>query len=282
MSDDLPRDSLDVDRPGPDDTRLVSVTTIIRSASPADGLIYWSAEETAKAAVRAASSLQARIAEEGEQAVVEWLTGARFRRPKGQRSASELGTAVHQAVEQFALTGERPSVDAEVAPYLDQFDRWAQQFQPEYVAAEMTVFSPTYGYAGTADAVMVVGGARVIADYKTSRKSVDRQGRPTKPYPEVGLQLAAYRHADFAAAWRPRRYEQWSRRYYLLGEGERSAAVDIPEVDGGIAIHLTPDHCHAHTVRCDEAIFDCFLYVLEAARFHLEVARTVVGEPLVP
>jgi len=196
---ELGQPALDGQKPADDDERHWSVTTIL-GCLKAEGLLYWTAEEAAKAAVNSAASLQARIEEEGREAVIKWLRDARFRRAKGERTAAELGTEVHAACESYALTGQRPDVDAEVQPFLDQFDRWAQEFQPVYQAAEVTVYSQSYGYAGTCDAFLTVGGVRCIVDYKSSRKSFDNRGNPTTPYPEVALQLAAYRGENLDAS----------------------------------------------------------------------------------
>lgn len=281
MVADLGQPALDGQKPADDDERHWSVTTIL-GCLKAEGLLYWTAEEAAKAAVNSAASLQARIEEEGREAVIKWLRDARFRRAKGERTAAELGTEVHAACEAYALTGQRPDVDAEVQPFLDQFDRWAQEFQPVYQAAEVTVYSPSYGYAGTCDAFLTLGGVRCIVDYKSSRKSFDNRGNPTTPYPEVALQLAAYRHAEMAAVWRPRRMEQYRRRYYLLGASEREMAVPVPEVDTGLVIHITPDHCDAYPVECGPDIFESFLFVQEAARWQFQTSKTVIGRPLEP
>lgn len=281
MVAELGQPALDGQKPADDDERHWSVTTIL-GCLKAEGLLYWTAEEAAKAAVNSAASLQARIEEEGREAVIKWLRDARFRRAKGERTAAELGTEVHAACEAYALTGQRPDVDAEVQPFLDQFDRWAQEFQPVYQAAEVTVYSPSYGYAGTCDAFLTLGGVRCIVDYKSSRKSFDNRGNPTTPYPEVALQLAAYRHAELAAVWRPRRMEQYRRRYYLLGQAEREMAVPVPEVDTGLVIHITPDHCDAYPVECGPDIFEAFLFVQEAARWQFQTSKTVIGRPLEP
>lgn len=272
---------LDVPAPAPEDQRLWSVTTII-NALDRPALMYWAAEMAAECAVSVRGSLDARVREEGEAAVVKWLRDARFRRPKDKRSATELGTAVHDACEAYAITGERPAVDDEVLPYVIQFEKWCQLFQPAYEAAEMTVFSPTYGYAGTLDAIATVAGSRVLIDYKSTRKSWDDKGEPTTPYPETALQLAAYRFAELAAAWRPRRTEIFRRRYYLLGPSERSLAVPVPAVDAGLVLHLTPDHAIAYPVKCGPDMHEAFLFVLEAARFVFETSKHVYGSPLQP
>lgn len=287
-------------KPTEDDLRLWSVTTIIGCLDK-PALMYWSAEQAALAAVAAARSLPARIEEEGQEPVVKWLRDARFRRPKGRLSNASLGTCAHTACEEYALTGTRPdagrladiirqeggprfdgveSERAVLSRMLDQFDRWLQRFTPEYQATEVVVYHPTMGYAGTADAFLTVDGVPLIVDYKTSRDGYSK-GQAKAPYPEAALQLAAYRHAEFAAMWRPRRTEQFRRRYYLLSEAEREMAAPVPQVDGGAVIHLTPDHCELFPVRCDEAVFRAFLHIQEASRWVNGLSKTVIGTPIV-
>jgi hypothetical protein len=276
--------------PAPDDgdERLWSVTTILKSFGDSEGLIQWTATETATAAVKGLRTVTAMAADD-EAAAVEWLRGARFRPRRGERSATKLGDAVHSACEIYVVTGQRPrpgdhlnngEMDAEVAPYIDSFEMWLDRFQPEYTAAEMTVFHPEYGYAGTLDGHAVVERTPVIFDIKTSKLSFDRQGKRKRPWTDVALQLAAYRYAPVAAVWRARRFEQWSRRYYLLSDDERSLAVPTPTVEGGLVIHLTPEHCDVYPVDCGPSTFEAFLYAVEAARWSQVDSKTVLGEPL--
>ncbi len=270
----------DIDKPEKGDEQFYSVTTIL-GALDKPALLYWAAEQTAELAVRVAASLQARIDEEGKPAVVKWLRDARFRPPKGQRSATELGTAVHDAIESYALTGARPEVDAEVAPYLERFDEWAQVWQPSYEAAEAAVYNRTYGYAGTLDAIATVGGQKVLLDYKSSKKSIGSDDKPTKPWPEAALQVAAYRHAELIATFRARRFERFRRRYYLLSTEERDLGVPMPEVDGGLVLHITPEHCDAYPVKCGPDVFEAFCYLIENFRWQQGLSKEVVGAPLV-
>lgn len=285
----------------PGDRRLWSVTTII-GVLDKPGLLYWAAEQAAAAAVSIAGSLEQRVREDGEAEVIKWLRDARFRKPRGLLSATSLGTCAHEACEQYALTGNRPTtadieaivrreggprfsgVKAEaavVARMLDRFDGWLQRFQPSYQATEVVVYSPTYGYAGQADAFVTIDGVRLLVDYKSSREGFDSEGNAKSPYPEAALQTAAYRHAELAAVWRPRRLEQFRRRYYLLSDAERDRSVPVPETDGGAVIHLTPDHCEIFPVRCDKTVHEAFLYVQEAARWQLELSRDVIGLPMI-
>jgi PD-(D/E)XK nuclease superfamily len=293
----------DVKQEEPGDQRLWSVTTIIGCLDK-PALLYWAAEQAATAAIASRRSLDQRIQEEGEDAVTKWLRDARFRRPKNRLTATALGTCAHHACETYALTGTRPDRDqldaivraegltdaigirtetAILEQMLDRFDAWLQRFTPTYDATEVVVYHPTYGYAGTADAFLRIDGIPLIADYKSSRDGFDAKGNTKTPYPEVGLQLAAYRYAESAAVWRPRRTERFRRRYYLLSDAERDKAVPVPQVAGGIVIQLTPDHCEAFSVRCDTVVHEAFLYVLEAARWSFETSRDVIATtPLIP
>jgi hypothetical protein len=268
-----------VDKPAPEDKRLWSVTTILKTLSNG-GIEYWQREEVAKYFVSIARSLPQRIQEDGAAEVIKAGINAPFRRPRGERSAAQLGTDFHAIAEHVAIYGTWPEYDEELRPFVEQYDRWLQRAQPEFLAAEMPVYDTNRGYAGTLDGMAIIGGTKFIIDYKTSKKSFDKQGHPTHPYPEAGAQLSAYRYAEWAVPVAPRRYEQFRRRYYLFGEPEKDHAFAVPEVDAGLVIHITPEHCHPHIMRCDEEIYECFLYIMEAARWQQDVSKTVVGDIL--
>jgi hypothetical protein len=262
------------------DLRFYSVTTILKALEK-PALLFWSAEQAAKLAVQVANSLPQRIEEEGEEAVIKWLRDARLRKPKGYVSDAELGTQVHDACEQYALTGVRPVPDNdEVLPFLDRFDEWAQEWQPEYEAAEAAVYNKTYGYAGTLDAIVRVDGQRVLLDYKSSRKSVGSDGKPSHPWPEASLQVTAYKHAELLATWRARRFEKYRRRYYLLNTAEEELGVPMPKLEGGVVLHLTPEHATMHPVRTDDEAFIKFLHVIEVFDWANSMAKSAVGGPM--
>lgn len=297
------QEPLEVSKPDTDDLSLWSVTTII-GVLDKPALLYWAAEQTANAAIDSVNTWQAMAEDEGRDAAVKWLRDARNRRPKDRLSDAALGTVVHKMCETYALTGVRPdrvfaeqivadafqssvtqdAVDAEVHTaglMLNQFDGWLQRAQPSYQATEVCVYSPLYGYAGQCDAFLTVDRVRFIADYKSSRKPRDSRGQLKRPYAEsVALQLAAYRQAEYAAVWRPRRMEKFKRRYYLLSEAERELAVPVPEVDTGLVIQITPEHCESHPIECGPDVHRAFLYCIEAFRWKEELSKTVMGPPL--
>lgn len=123
---------------------------------------------------------------------------------------------------------------------------------------------------------------RLIFDIKTSAEDYTAAGKLKTPYPEVGLQLAAYRFATLAAVWRARQVEQFKRRYYLLSETERSMGVPVPEVDGGVALLLTPTRYALHPIKCDEQVHETFLSTIDVAKFAFDEAGSIVGAPMIP
>lgn len=297
---DLGQEAQDIDKPADDDLRLYSVTTII-DVLHKEGIVYWAAEQAAEAAIDNSATWQAMLDERGRDETIVWLRDARRRMPKTKLSDAKLGTVAHKVCETYALTGEKPSreyvanliiqaggtqvdVDGEtniIGHMLRQFEEWAQHFQPSYQATEVCVYSPTYGYAGQCDGFMTIDGVRFIIDYKSTRKPFDRQGKPKKPYPDQNaLQLAAYRWAEFAAVWRPRRFEKQFRRYYALSPAEQELAVPVPEVDHGLVIKLTTDYCEAWPMECGKEVHEYFLYCLENFRWVNEASKNVMGEPL--
>jgi hypothetical protein len=299
----------DVPKPHPDDQQFISVTTIIGVLNK-EGLKYWAAEQAAEAAIDSQKTWQAMLEEHGRPVAVKWIRDAFTpkRLPRYKLASTALGTVTHKVCEEYALTGKKPDrdfaadliratgrdqpdldIDAEttvVGQMLNQFDTWLQRFTPTAEAAEMTVYSPTFGYAGTLDAILTIDGTRFITDYKTSREPFDSYGKPRAPYPEqVAVQLAAYRWAELAVI-APRRTEIKFRRYYLLNQTEQDNAVVIAAnptfqaIDTGLCIHITPEHCMAYPVRCDTDVHTSFLYLLEAFRWVDDLSKTVMGAPL--
>lgn len=280
---------LDEQDPQADDERYWSVTAILSNIAK-HALVPWAAKMTAEEAVASEITWRSMVQSGKVNEAIKYLSAARYRPPPGcELEADTLGSAVHHACEHYALWGARPElVHAEVIPFLDQFDRWLQRFQPTYEAAEVVVYDPRYRYAGTADTILTIpeqadaDAYTALVDYKTSREPLDSQGRPKRPYTETVLQLAAYRYAELAAIWRVRRMTYYKRRYYLLSPGERALAVPVPEVDGAGCMLITPQSCELFPMRADRGAFQAFLHVLEVSRYMMAESKGAIGEPVVP
>jgi hypothetical protein len=279
-------------QPADDDQRIWSVTTILKSYGDSEGLIAWTGTETGGAAIRTDKVWHAMLDDGMDpDEVASWIARQRFD-TRGERSATKLGSAGHAAIEHQIVTGRRPDYgtplggdlgvyDEELDPYMDSFDRFLDHAQPEFTAAEMTVYNLTYSYAGTLDGSAVIGGQRWILDWKFSKKSFDGKGKRKQPWRDVAPQVTAYRHAEWCAPFKARKFEQWGgRRYYLLNGDERDQLLPMPEVDGGLCVHLTPHHADGYPLDCGDQTFEDFCYLIETHRITQERAPRWVGEPL--
>ena len=297
-----PYETVDIAEAGENDRSFFSVTSVLKALQNG-ALEYWAIKQTAMAAIDSQATWNAMLQDQGRFETIKWLCGARFRRPKLELGADQLGTVVHKVCETYALTGKKPEreycadlVRAHAAPtveldqevvvvgqMLNQFQGWVERFQPDYTdgAAEMAVYNEQFGYAGSLDAIFSLDGTPLIVDFKTRREPLTAQGKEQTPYGETALQLSAYRHAEIAAAWRARRVEKYKRRYYLLNDTEKSLSEQMPKVDGGLCIIITPQSCEAYPVKCDQSVFDSFLYTFEAFRWLEDISKRVIGEALV-
>ncbi|MCW4464511.1 PD-(D/E)XK nuclease family protein [Glutamicibacter sp. MNS18] len=114
------------------------------------------------------------------------------------------GDRVHDYAEQFALgvLGEpnelRSSREQLAAKdelgFARSLEAWWKDYRVEPIAAEVTVWNETVGYAGTIDLIARVGGRLALVDYKT--KGTDRDGQVKSPDAKVIMQLVAAAKAE--------------------------------------------------------------------------------------
>lgn len=230
--------------------RYWSVTTIISGGLPKPVLVNWAKKVTAEYAVEHLESLNQLVADDPKGAI-DWLKGAAFRQ---RDAAANLGTLVHEACEAHVLDKPYPEYTAEQEPFMVSLEDWIKDFQPTFESVEAPCFSDKHRYAGTLDAIAVIDGKRYLLDYKTG-KGV---------YPEVGLQLAAYR---------------FSESFLGLPDGSEGPT---PAVDECAVVHLRPEGYEFVPVRADQPVFESFLFCREVFRFMEELSKTVVGDPLIP
>ncbi|MGQ3384422.1 PD-(D/E)XK nuclease family protein [Glutamicibacter sp. TV12E] len=113
--------------------------------------------------------------------------------------AAARGDRVHNYAEARALQAlgqEHDLAEARAAleannelAYAQHFEAWWTDYNVEPLAAEVTVWNDSVGYAGTIDLVAKIGGRACIVDYKT--KTSDRDGVVKRPDDKVIMQLAA-------------------------------------------------------------------------------------------
>lgn len=197
--------------------KFPSVTTILNSW-PKPWLGRWAAKVVAEAAVdmhRAGSMDDGATKDD----LVKALKGAPWDVRDG---AAETGTAVHRAIELAILhedqAGYQPDaglVEEGARHRWREFQRFTRDHAPVWEQSEATVYNRRERYAGTLDAIAVIGGRRLLIDIKTG-KSV---------YSEFPLQLAAYARGEFVGV-------------KGAGGGFGDMEHEMPVVDGGAVLHL--------------------------------------------
>jgi hypothetical protein len=217
-----------IDPTDPDGRKLIGSTSVIKKALP-PYLVPWAAKLTATEAVDTVDSWR----DLERDAAIDLLKRAPDRT---RDAAGAKGTIVHRVME-LAATGQRPDevYDANVEGYIAAGLAFLDEWQPEFIWQEATVFHPDMGYAGTLDFIARLPRLGVvIGDYKTAKGI----------YPEVAVQLASYRYASHAVDAQHQR-------------------IDIPHVDGGVVVHIRGDGTYElRPVKADESAFDAFTHCL--------------------
>ena len=209
---------------------IPSVTTITKTLSTGDALVGWAKRETAACAVRNLDLLNRMVADGGPSAAQSWLQGI----PDFQRdTAADLGSRVH-ALAEATVRGEEVELTEEERPFVESYQRWLAEIQPDFIALEEMVCSTTHGYAGTFDSIAWIDGERWLLDIKTGKAVYD----------ETALQLVAYARADF------------------IGRPGDATRYSLPPVTRFGVIHVRPEKTRLVPFAVDERIWDGFLACL--------------------
>lgn len=263
--------------------QFLSVTSILNSLDK-PALVPWAAYRVADEICKDPDYWAAEIKRDPQDARRR-LAASRFK-PEGDNelSATELGNQIHKAANHWAIQGVRPRiVHKDVEPLLGNLGDVFDLYQPEIVASEMIVVSRAYGYAGQTDGIWKIDGLNWLVDFKSSAKTFNGDGTERTPYKEVALQTTAYRHADAAIPWRDHTREQKSSgRWYTIPDEAMANAVAMPEVDGTLAILVTPGFAHVHQLLADEEEWHTFLHLLEVSRWENGRGKNAVGPILTP
>lgn len=227
------------------------VTTIIGNGLPKPSLQYWAAREVATAAVQKRDVWEPVLQSSGERAAIELLKEEPF---ANRDAAARRGTEVHRLAEKLHA-GEEIDVPEELQGHVDQYLDWWETWWPEDCIVEGVVVNRTHRYCGTFDLIATFDGwhgdgkpARVLVDLKTSRSGI---------YPEIGMQLAAYRNAET-----------------YLPDPSGGEELPMPEVDAVAALHVTADQWSFLAIGDSVEVggqwrdaFRAFLYVDQVAQF---------------
>jgi hypothetical protein len=214
-----------------------------------------------------------------------YLAGAA---PRHRDMKAAEGSAIHAEAEDLTLTAigrllasaessddgrlfipAIPDYPRDIAGRMASFARFVNDFGPRFLMSEASVFSH-FGYAGTLDAIMEVycllpgelepRWHTICVDWKSG----------SGVWPEVALQVCAYRRADFVG----------------LPSGE---AFPIPPTDGGAVLHLRDDGYSFKMLDTGPKVWRVFLNTCEVGRFRLPstefekgMASVVIGADIMP
>lgn len=270
--------------------RLRSVTTILSGGVPKPALVHWAGNMVADSAIEnlpalvAASRHPERLAE-----LRTWLTRAHTRK---RDERAEVGGLVHQVIESRLLGTELPQVirigdtewaidGPELAPFLEHFLRFEEEWEPRWTASEMVVANADDGWAGTLDYLLGAEGrigdalrgagyevdpeGDLMGDTKTGGEwnRLTTAGHVHGVYPEAGLQMSAYRRAK--VAW--------------LRDGSRVPMPATAQV--GIVLHLRPEGYRLYPTRCGDLEYRYFRYAQVVDEWSSRISSAKADEPVI-
>lgn len=283
--------------------RLRSVTTILSGGVPKPALIHWAGNMVAESAIENIPALAA--AARFPEQLEEWRRFLSRAHTRKKDERAEIGGAVHAIIEARLLGTPLPAsvmvgeeewaLDGpELAPYIEQFHRFEEDWAPSWSASEMVVANPEHGWAGTLDYLIAAGGrigdalramgyavdpaGEIMGDTKTGGDVlVDEQGVVSPKilqsghvhgvYPEAGLQMSAYRKAT--VCW--------------LRDGSRVPMPAAAEV--GVVLHLRPEGYWLYPARCGDLEYRYFRHAQMVDEWSSRISsakapQPVIGKPL--
>ena len=136
--------------------------------------------------------------------------------------AGDRGTLVHQAIEQYGLTGTAPDpqdFEPEDRKRIQGVAKWLLDNEPQFVVQEVRTASLEHRYVGTFDAQCRLNDGNLwMLDWKTSKRVY-----PDQHFPQLAAYLQAEKEAGFPD-----------------GEPVRAGIVHIPE-SGRVKLHESSD-----------------------------------------
>lgn len=221
--------------------QVPSVTRCIEGGIPKPALVNWAAKMAAEHAV--ANWL--RLSSLGPEDRMSEIKTAHQRYAEKK---ADLGDIVHKLIECWSTNEPFPELAKEVSSYADSFISFCMAKRPKFIENEVTVWSRTHGYAGTADFIAVIEKKLVLGDTKTGRRL----------YPETGLQLSALAYADFIIR-------------------EDGSEEPLPPIEELAALHIRPRSWNLAPVTHAGECFDAFLAAKGVMEWQENVARSVLG-----
>ena len=180
---------------------------------------------------------------------VDWLKRAPQRSTQG---SADLGTEVHDLYERMASGENIGRVHPDLQPFIDNWHEFVEEFKPNFIHLEDTVWSDDPLYAGSFDWLAEINGQLVMGDNKTTKSGV---------HAEVCLQLNAYAAADVI----------------LMPDG---SMIDMPKVEGLAVMHSRPEGWQFVPVRLDVELMETFRALALILDWDKSTKKGVIGAPV--
>jgi hypothetical protein len=138
----------------------------------------------------------------------------------GLNRAADRGSSIHHVIEAAAAGQEiMGALVPDAEPYLPAVRAMLDELRPDFLFSEVVSINRTVGYGGTFDAVIRIGDAAYLVDWKTRKPG--KHGA----YAEEGAQLAAYACAD----------------YWIVQQGDQAVRIPPAPLDGLLVVSITPE-----------------------------------------
>jgi len=232
----------------PNDDRQAPGVTSVLNMIPKEFLKFWAAKVVAEHAVENAGAL-VQLALNDKVGAIDWLKRAPMRSTSG---SANVGTEVHELYERIAKGEDIGRVHPDLQPFVENFHEWIEEFSPNFLFLEDTVWSDDPLYAGSFDWIAEINGQTVMGDNKTTKSGV---------HAEVALQLNAYAAADSI----------------ILPDG---TLVDMPTIEGCAVFHSRPEGWSFVPIKLDVELMDVFRALSTVLDWEKNLKKGVVGSAI--
>lgn len=216
-----------------------SVTTVLGMINK-PRLPGWAARKAAEYAVRHWDEMV-------ELPFPEKVDQIRLASERESAAARELGTAVHELIEDWGK-GIPHENSPRIAGHANQFISFLMKEKPEFTEQEVTLWSRTHAYAGTADFIAVMHGSTYLGDVKTGRNI----------HPEAAIQVSALAECDFIIR-------------------EDGSEEPMPVIDFLAVLHIRPRSWHLIHAGNRAENFSAFLAARELWDWEHDTAPVCLG-----
>lgn len=245
--------------------KIRGVTTITGDGVPKKALIEWSGNATAEYALDNWDDLS-KMAESAR------LNAMKRGRYQTKDEAANRGTAIHKMGERL-IAGEEVEVPDLLAPYVNSYVRFMDEFDLRAKFVEAVVYSEMHRYCGQLD---IIGDillpdmpeydhlprdpdgyvCDVLLDAKSNRSGI---------FGETALQLAGYRYAEWLQP----------------DPKDPDSAIPMPEITWTGAIWIRPDGYSLVPVETGPDQHRVLLYAQQIGMWDAD-SRDLVGDPIWP